>query len=43
MPRRSPGARQPLWQQRQRAAQLLDVARQHPEFPVMVETMRECL
>ncbi|MEL4155404.1 Lhr family helicase [Corynebacterium bovis] len=43
LPRRSPGARQPLWQQRQRAAQLLDVARQHPEFPVMVETMRECL
>ncbi|RAV32997.1 Lhr family helicase, partial [Corynebacterium heidelbergense] len=43
LPRRNPGKRQPLWQQRQRAAQLLDVARPHPEFPVMVETMRECL
>ena len=43
LPRRTPGKRQPLWQQRQRAAQLLDVARNHPEFPVMVETMRECL
>ncbi|WP_260619943.1 DEAD/DEAH box helicase [Corynebacterium anserum] len=43
LPRRHPGKRQPLWQQRQRAAQLLDVARNHPEFPVMVETMRECL
>jgi ATP-dependent Lhr-like helicase len=43
LPRRNPGKRQPLWQQRQRASQLLDVARPHPEFPVMVETMRECL
>jgi ATP-dependent Lhr-like helicase len=43
LPRRNPGKRQPLWQQRQRAAQLLDVARPHPEFPIMVETMRECL
>ncbi|AWT26821.1 ATP-dependent RNA helicase RhlE [Corynebacterium provencense] len=43
LPRRNPGRRQPLWQQRQRASQLLDAARPHPEFPVMVETMRECL
>ncbi|HIW90286.1 MAG TPA: DEAD/DEAH box helicase [Candidatus Corynebacterium avicola] len=43
LPRRNPGKRQPLWQQRQRASQLLDIARPHPEFPVMVETMRECL
>ena len=43
LPRRHPGKRQPLWQQRQRAAQLLDVARNHPEFPIMVETMRECI
>ncbi|UBI06594.1 DEAD/DEAH box helicase [Corynebacterium falsenii] len=43
LPRRNPGKRQPLWQQRQRAAQLLDVARNHPQFPVMVETMRECI
>ena len=43
LPRRTPGKRQPLWQQRQKASQLLDVARNHPEFPVMVETMRECL
>ena len=43
LPRRHPGKRQPLWQQRQRAAQLLDVARNHPEFPIMLETMRECI
>ncbi|WP_426722001.1 DEAD/DEAH box helicase [Corynebacterium auriscanis] len=43
LPRRHPGKRQPLWQQRQRAAQLLDVARNHPDFPIMVETMRECI
>ena len=43
LPRRNPGKRQPLWQQRQRASQLLDVAREHPEFPIMVESMRECL
>ncbi|GAA1389800.1 ATP-dependent helicase [Catellatospora chokoriensis] len=43
LPRRDPGRRQPLWQQRQRAAQLLDVAREYPDFPVTLEAARECL
>ena len=43
LPRRDPGKRTPLWQQRQRAAQLLDVARKYPDFPVLLETARECL
>ena len=43
LPRRSPGKRTPLWQQRQRSAQLLDVARKHPSFPVILETVREVL
>ncbi|WP_372494631.1 ATP-dependent helicase [Mycobacterium colombiense] len=43
LPRRHPGRRSPLWQQRQRAAQLLEVARKYPDFPVVLETIRECL
>ncbi|NUS92355.1 MAG: DEAD/DEAH box helicase, partial [Nocardia sp.] len=43
LPRRDPGRRAPLWQQRQRSAQLLDVARKFPEFPILLETVRECL
>lgn len=43
LPRRNPGKRAPLWQQRQRAAQLLDVAKQYPSFPIILETVRECL
>lgn len=43
LPRRNPGARSPLWQQRQRAEQLLDVARKYPSFPIILETVRECL
>ncbi len=43
LPRRDPGKRTPLWQQRQRSAQLLDVARRHPNFPIILETVRECL
>jgi ATP-dependent helicase Lhr and Lhr-like helicase len=43
LPRRQPGRRSPLWQQRQRAAQLLAVASQYGTFPVVLETMRECL
>ena len=43
LPRRDPGKRTPLWQQRQRAAQLLDVARKYPQFPIILETVRECL
>ncbi|VEP39298.1 putative helicase HelY [Tessaracoccus lapidicaptus] len=41
LPRRTPGRRAPLWQQRQRAAQLLEVARHHPRFPIIIETVRE--
>lgn len=43
LPRRHPGKRAPLWQQRQRAEQLLDVARKYPSFPIILETVRECL
>ncbi|HEX3901039.1 MAG TPA: DEAD/DEAH box helicase [Mycobacteriales bacterium] len=43
LPTRSPGKRTPLWQQRQRSAQLLGVAARYGEFPVALETMRECL
>ncbi|KRB38482.1 DNA glycosylase AlkZ-like family protein [Microbacterium sp. Root180] len=43
MPRRNPGRRSPLWQQRQRSAQLLEVARRHPAFPIILETLREVL
>jgi ATP-dependent Lhr-like helicase len=43
LPRRNPGARAPLWQQRQRSAQLLEVARKYPDFPILLETARECL
>lgn len=43
LPRRDPNSRAPLWQQRQRAASLLDVARPYPQFPIMLEAARECL
>ncbi|NGX09288.1 ATP-dependent helicase [Mycobacteroides franklinii] len=43
LPRRTPGRRSPLWQQRQRSAQLLDVARKHSDFPMVLEALRECL
>ena len=43
LPRRQPGRRSPLWQQRQRSAQLLEVAAKYGSFPMLLETMRECL
>ncbi|GEL45542.1 DEAD/DEAH box helicase [Cellulomonas hominis] len=43
LPRRRPDRRQPLWQQRQRSAQLLSVASRYPEFPILLEAVRECL
>ncbi len=43
LPRRDPGRRSPLWQQRQRAAQLLGVASRYGSFPVVLETLREVL
>ncbi|MDG9703441.1 DEAD/DEAH box helicase [Streptomyces sp. DH37] len=43
LPRRDPGRRTPLWQQRQRAAQLLQVAGEFGSFPIVLEAVRECL
>ena len=43
LPRRRPGERVPLWQQRQRSAGLLEVAAKYPSFPMLLETSRECL
>ncbi|MEO5680008.1 MAG: DEAD/DEAH box helicase, partial [Acidimicrobiales bacterium] len=43
LPRRRPGSRTPLWQQRQRAADLLKVASGYGSFPILLETYRECL
>ena len=43
LPRRRPGSRTPLWQQRQRAADLLAVASKYGSFPILLETYRECL
>ena len=43
LPRRDPRKRTPLWQQRQRSAQLLSVASKYEQFPVVLEAMRECL
>ncbi len=42
LPRRRPDQRTPLWQQRQRAADLLGVAARYPSFPILLETTREC-
>jgi ATP-dependent Lhr-like helicase len=43
LPRRDPRRRTPLWAQRKRASDLLAVASQHPDFPIVLETYRECL
>ena len=43
LPRRRPGQRTALWQQRQRSADLLVAAAKHPTFPMLLETTRECL
>ena len=43
LPRRDPGRRSPLWQQRQRSAALLAVASRYGSFPIVLETVRECL
>ena len=43
MPRPDPSKRTPLWLQRLRARDLLQVVRHFPDFPVVVETHRECL
>jgi len=43
LPRRDPNRRSPLWQQRQRSAQLLEVAAKYPSFPIVLEAVREVL
>ena len=43
LPRMQPGERAPLWLQRLRGRDLLQVARQHADFPIVAETFRECL
>ncbi len=43
LPRNRPGRRTPLWQQRQRGADLLAVALHHPDFPILLEATRECI
>jgi ATP-dependent helicase Lhr and Lhr-like helicase len=43
LPKRRPGMRTPLWQQRKRAAGLLAVASRYPAFPILLEAYRECL
>jgi ATP-dependent Lhr-like helicase len=43
LPRRRPGQRTPLWQQRQRSADLLKVAGGYADFPILAETYRECV
>ncbi len=43
LPRRYPGKRSPLWAQRKRAQDLLQVAKRYGSFPLLLETYRECL
>ncbi len=43
LPRARPGKRTPLWQQRLRSQSLLEVAKQYADFPIILETYRECL
>ena len=43
LPRRRPGQRTPLWQQRMRSANLLKVAGGYPDFPILAETWREVM
>jgi ATP-dependent Lhr-like helicase len=43
LPKRRPGVRAPLWQQRKRAADLLAVASRFSSFPILLETYRECI
>ena len=43
IPRAYPGKRTPLWQQRLKAQSLLEVAKRYADFPIVLETYRECL
>jgi ATP-dependent helicase Lhr and Lhr-like helicase len=43
IPRARPGKRTPLWQQRLKSQTLLEVAKKYSDFPIILETYRECL
>lgn len=43
LPRQRPDRRMPLWQQRLRSQHLLSVAGRYGSFPIVLETVRECL
>ena len=43
IPRAYPGRRTPLWQQRLKSQTLLEVAKRYAQFPIILETYRECL
>ena len=43
IPRAYPGRRTPLWQQRLKSQSLLEVAKRYGQFPIVLETYRECL
>ncbi|MET0818047.1 MAG: DEAD/DEAH box helicase [Solirubrobacteraceae bacterium] len=43
IPRAYPGRRTPLWQQRLKSQTLLEVAKRYGQFPIVLETYRECL
>src|SRR6185369_8880007 len=43
LPRGNPRRRMPLWLQRLKSLDLLEVVRQFPSFPILVETYREVL
>ena len=43
IPRAYPGKRTPLWQQRLKSQSLLEVAKRYGDFPIILETYRECL
>jgi ATP-dependent Lhr-like helicase len=43
IPRAYPGRRTPLWQQRLKSQSLLEVAKRYGQFPIILETYRECL
>ena len=43
IPRAYPGRRTPLWQQRLKSQSLLEVAKRYADFPIILETYRECL
>ena len=43
IPRAYPGRRTPLWQQRLKSQTLLEVAKRYAQFPIVLETYRECL